>query len=345
MGLFQGSGGEIDLGKLRSITTDGAPSMVGREKRLFTTEKRTCSPWLFFLIAALFTRDSSAASWGAVKFMDLLPVIREFITKKKGVDWHNQGSKHPPFKSQQSSACISEWCFGFQTEALSLPTLAWCIWFHALHAQHRASFEPEICVVYLDGLSNEFENQFTDQKVIMPMICLVKNPYSIDVIQVSKYCNTLAFQEGLLKETHWIGKNNNTLKQQHKEEPLVDFWRHFVSYNTLFMQRRFWHVSGARGTCYLTSIQAYDITFVLECSCFIIRRVAVGQWCGSGYITFNDTGSIRVCYISLNHTWMGKFLGFSKHLRTEKASWIRCETSSRSPRTSSVTLNQLILTQ
>ena len=144
MDFFRGPGREIDLGKLVSVTTDGAPSMVGREKglvALLRKESGVPSNFLSYhciihqeqLCCKLRGGDELKTTMGKVvkvvnyirahalkhrqfrtlveeydtqyqdlslhaevrwlsrgivleKFMDLLPVIREFITQRKQSD-------------------------------------------------------------------------------------------------------------------------------------------------------------------------------------------------------------------------------------------------------------------
>lgn len=74
----------------------------------------------------------------------------------------------------------------------------------------------------------DFKNRFTDLKGTMPMICMAENPYSTDVREVSQYCEKFGISREKFGEELIELKNNNTLKQKYKDEPLVDFWMHFV---------------------------------------------------------------------------------------------------------------------
>uniref|UniRef100_A0A3Q1BGI0 DUF4371 domain-containing protein n=1 Tax=Amphiprion ocellaris TaxID=80972 RepID=A0A3Q1BGI0_AMPOC len=109
--FFRGPGREIDLGKLVSITSDGAPSMVGKERGLVALMRKDAVPDFFaYHCIVFFTKNISAllttlenmtqyedltlhaaVRWMSrsivlEKFVDLLLVIPAFIAQRKHTD-------------------------------------------------------------------------------------------------------------------------------------------------------------------------------------------------------------------------------------------------------------------
>ena len=164
------------------------------------------------------------------KFMDLLPVIREFITQRNQRDMYYVNeeefalevafladiTKHLNFlnlKLQGNNKVLPLLVNDVSAfrEKLSLyqaqigdsdfehfPLLS-----SQVSQLQRVSFEPTIravCVAYLNELANEFANRFTDLKVIMPVIRMVENPYCADVREVSQQCDKFGVTRARFEE-------------------------------------------------------------------------------------------------------------------------------------------------
>ncbi|CAJ1079930.1 PREDICTED: general transcription factor II-I repeat domain-containing protein 2-like, partial [Xyrichtys novacula] len=262
MNFFRGPGKDTDLGKLVSVTTDGAPSMVGRETGLVallrkelevpnflsyhciihqeqlccklrsgelkTTMGKVVKVVNFIRSHALKHRQfrtlveeyemlyqdlslHAEVRWlsrGIVleKFMDLLPVIREFIRQKQQADLYyvsdDKFALEVAFLADITKH-LNTLNLKLQGKGKVLPVLVNDVSAFreklTLHRQQlgasdfthfpflstqvskrRTSFRPKICVAYFDELATEFGNRFTDLKVIMPVIRMVENPYSTD---------------------------------------------------------------------------------------------------------------------------------------------------------------------
>lgn len=320
MGFFRGPGREIDLGKLVSITTDGAPSMVGKEKGLVALLRKEPAVSDFFAYHCILHQEQlccklkggelkttmgkvvkvvnyirshalkhrqfrtlveeyetqyqdltlhAEVRWlsrGIVleKFMDLLPVIREFITQKKQADLYYVSDEKFALDVAflaDITKHLNSLNLKLQGNNKVLPVLLNDVsafqeklslyqdqlgdndftHFPILRSQvsqlrSSVSFQPAICVSYLDELASEFESRFTDLKVIMPVIHMVENPYNADVREVSQHCDRFGVSKERFEEELIELKNNNVLKQKHNDESMVDFWMHYVpgdSYSTI----------------------------------------------------------------------------------------------------------------
>ena len=306
MDFFRGPGKEIDLGKLVSVTTDGAPSMVGREKGLVallrkeegvpdflsyhciihqeqlccklrggelkTTMGKVVKVVNFIRSHALKHRQfrtlveeyetqhqdlvlHAEVRWlsrGVVleKFMDLLQVIREFITQKQSKDLYYVNDEKFALEVAflaDITKHLNALNLKLQGKGKVLPVLVNDVsafrekltlyrqqlgasdftHFPSLSTQVsklRTPFRPKTCVEYLNELASEFANRFTDLKVIMPVIRMVENPYSADVSDVSQHCDRLGVSRERFEEELIELKNNNALKQSYTDKSMVEFW-------------------------------------------------------------------------------------------------------------------------
>uniref|UniRef100_A0A3P8U5H8 HAT C-terminal dimerisation domain-containing protein n=1 Tax=Amphiprion percula TaxID=161767 RepID=A0A3P8U5H8_AMPPE len=292
--FFQGPGREIDLGKLVSITTDGAPSMKRRRiSRLFayhcilhqeqlccklkggelkTTMGKVVKVVNYIRGDALKHRQfrtlveeyntqyedlmlHAAVRWmsrGIVleKLVDLLMVIRSLhiesmpisaflVDTTKHLNSLNlklQGNnKLLPALVNDVSAFMEKLCL-YQdhgdNDFTHFPNLR-----SQVSQLHSVSFEPAVCVQYLDELASEFSSRFNDLWAIMPMIKMVENPYNADVRDVSQHCEMFGVSKENFEEELIELRNNQALKQKHLDESMVIFWMQSVptAYSTIIL--------------------------------------------------------------------------------------------------------------
>uniref|UniRef100_A0A3B4ZTM8 HAT C-terminal dimerisation domain-containing protein n=1 Tax=Stegastes partitus TaxID=144197 RepID=A0A3B4ZTM8_9TELE len=102
------------------------------------------------------------------------------------------------------------------------------------------SFEPAICVQYLNELASEFSGRFNDLQAIMPMIKMVENPYNADVRDLSQHCVRFGVSKEKSEEELTELRNKYALKQKHLDESVATFWMQFIpaTYSTITLCAR-----------------------------------------------------------------------------------------------------------
>lgn len=318
MDFFRGPGREIDLGKLVSITTDGAPSMVGKDRGLVALMRKEDAFPDFFAYHCILHQEQLCcklrggelkATMGKVvkvvnyirghalkhrqfrtlaeeydthyqdltlhaevrwlsrgivleKFVDLLPVIRAFIAQRKHADLYYVNDEKFALEAAflaDTTKHLNSLNLKLQGNNKLLPALVNDVsafmeklslyqdqlgdndftHFPNLRSQvshlRSVSFEPAICVQYLEELASEFSGRFNDLQAIMPMIKMVENPYNADVRDVAQHCERFGVSKDIFEEELIELRNNHALKQKHLDESMVTFWMQSVptTYSTI----------------------------------------------------------------------------------------------------------------
>uniref|UniRef100_A0A3P8U9K1 HAT C-terminal dimerisation domain-containing protein n=1 Tax=Amphiprion percula TaxID=161767 RepID=A0A3P8U9K1_AMPPE len=281
--FFQGPGREIDLGKLVSITTDGAPSMVGKERGLVALMRKEdlCCKLKGGELKTTMGKVVKVVNYirgDALKHRQFRTLVEEYNTQYEdlmlhaAVRWMSRGIVLEKLVDLLMKFALEAAFLVDTTKHLNslnlklqgnnklLPALVndvsafmekLCLYqdhgdndfthFPNLRSQvsqlHSVSFEPAVCVQYLDELASEFSSRFNDLWAIMPMIKMVENPYNADVRDVSQHCEMFGVSKENFEEELIELRNNQALKQKHLDESMVIFWMQSVptAYSTIIL--------------------------------------------------------------------------------------------------------------
>uniref|UniRef100_A0A672GES2 HAT C-terminal dimerisation domain-containing protein n=1 Tax=Salarias fasciatus TaxID=181472 RepID=A0A672GES2_SALFA len=169
------------------------------------------------------------------KFVDLLPVIRDFIAQRKHADLYYVSDEKFALEAAflaDTTKHLDSLNLKLQGNNKLLPALV-----------NNVSAFMEKLSLYQDQLGDNDFTHFPNlhsqvsqlRRTVMPMIEMVENPVNADMRDVSQHCESFGVSKEIFDKELIELRNNHALKQKHMDESMATFWMQYVptTYSTV----------------------------------------------------------------------------------------------------------------